>query len=127
MNEDQLLALRPQVDTASGALPVEAFQNDVLRPVIKMQHLVLLSAWHRYVASQKGKFYKLNRPDQEAYIRHAFQTNRAFRAFNLGIVCGVLTKVEWDTFRSSEKELSKRIFNLILQRISSNSAAYVQP
>jgi len=124
MNEDQLLSLRPTVETAEGALPTEAFQNEVLRPVIKMQHQVILRAWHRYVIEQKGKFYKLNRPDQEVYIRHAFQSNRAFRAFNLGLVCGVLTEVEWETFSQNEKELSKRVFNLIAQRVGSSPEAY---
>ncbi|MFK8054891.1 MAG: hypothetical protein AB8F78_02125 [Saprospiraceae bacterium] len=116
--------MRPQVETAEGALPLEAFQNDTLRPVIKMQHEVILRAWHRYVLEQKGKFYKLNRPDQEAYIRHSYQTNRAFRAFNLGLVCGVLTKVEWETFKLHEKELSKRVYNLVAQRVGSSAEAY---
>lgn len=124
MRDDQLVAMRPSIPTAEGALPIEAFQNDTLRPIIKMQHDVLISAWHRYVVEQKRKFYKLNRPEQEAYIRHAYQTNRAFRAFNLGLLCGVLTKVEWEIFRSKEKELSKRILSLIAQRISASAEAY---
>ncbi len=124
MRDDQLVAMRPHVDTAEGALPLEAFQNDTLRPVIKMQNEVILEAWHRYVLEQKGRFYKLNRPEQEQYIIHAYQTNRAFRAFNLGIVCGVLTKVEWERFRENEKELSKRIYALIAQRVGSNADAF---
>lgn len=127
MRDDQLVAMRPSVETADGALPVEAFQNDTLRPIIKMQHDVLLAAWHRYALEQKGKFYKLNRPEQEAYIRHAYQTNRAFRAFNLGLVCGVLTKVEWQTFGANEKEFSKRIYHLVAQRVSSTMKAYQRP
>ena len=116
--------MRPHVNTAEGALPLEAFQNDTLRPIIKMQHELILEAWHRYVLEQKGKFYKLNKPDQDQYIIHAYQTNRAFRAFNLGIVCGVLTKVEWESFRKNEKELSKRIYTLIAQRVGSSADAF---
>jgi len=125
MRDDQLVAMRPHVQTAEGALPIEAFQNDTLRPVIKMQHEVIMQAWHRYVLEQKGRFYKLNRPEQEAYLRHAYHTNRAFRAFNLELVCGVLTKVEWETFRLHEKELCKRIFTLVAQRVGTSSEAYV--
>ena len=124
MRDDQLLALRPSVTTAEGALPIEAYQNGTLRPIIKMQHEVILQAWRRYVLQQKGKFYKLNRPDQEQYIRHAYQTNRSFRAFNLGLVCGVLTKVEWEAFRKNDKELSKRVFTLIAQRVGSSEEAF---
>jgi len=126
MRDDHLAAMRPEVKTAEGALPIEAFQNEVLRPVIKMQHRIILLAWHRYAVEQKGKFYKLNRPDQEAYIRHAYQTNRAFRAFNLGLVCGVLTEVEWRIFQTNEKELAKRVYNLISQRVSSSAESYDQ-
>ena len=124
MRDDQLVAMRPEVPTSEGALPLESFQNDTLRPVIKMQHEVILQAWHRYVLEQKGKFYKLNRPDQEEYIRYAYQTNRAFRAFNLGLVCGVFTKVEWEIFRLNEKELSKRVYSLIAQRVGSSEDAF---
>ena len=124
MRDENLLAMRPHVVTAQGALPMEAFQNDVLRPVIKMQHEVFLRAWHRYVVKQKGTFYKLNRPDQEQYILHAYQTNRSFRSFNLGIVFGVLTKVELETFMEHEKELSKRIYSLVAQRVGSTPEAF---
>jgi len=122
--DEQLVAMRPQVITAGGALLVEAFQNEVLRPIIKMQHDVIVQAWHRYVVEQKSRFYKLNRPDQKVYIHAAYKTNRALRAFNLGLICGVLTKVEWRDFRENEKELSKRIISLIAQRIDSSAEAY---
>ena len=119
-----LLALRPTVATADGALPAEAFQNDVLRPILKLQHPLLLAAWHRYADRQKGRFYKLNRPEQEAYLRHALKTNRELRSFYLGLVCGVMTEEEWVAFRQNEKELSRRALDMVVERLRTADGTY---
>lgn len=124
-DDDAFLALRPDVPTAAGALAAEAFQNDTLRPALKLQHELLVAAWHRYAARQKGTFYKLNRPAQEDYLRHAFATNREWRSFVLGLVCGVMTLAEWAAFRQRERELARRVYALATERLLSESRTYV--
>ncbi len=119
----QLLALRPALADASGqpltAAPdtPEAFQNETLRPLLKLLHPRLLDAWHRYAERQKGTFYKLNRPEQHAYLRHALQTNRELRSFLLGLVCALLTEAEWTAFRQNEKELTRRVVTMTTERL----------
>ena len=127
MDDDALRALRPTLDLAPASTPAERFQNDTLRPVVKLQHDRLLDAWHRYAAQQKGTFYKLNRPEQRDYLRHAIQTNRALRAFLLGIVSGVFTKVEWVAFRQNERELARRTLSLTAERLTATPETYSAP
>lgn len=119
-----LLALRPRLTDADGrpltAAPdtPEAFQNEVLRPILKLQHPLLLATWHRYAERQKGRYHKLNRPEREAYLRHALQTNRELRSFLLGLVCAVMTEGEWGAFRQNERELSRRALALATDRLN---------
>ena len=122
--DSALARLRPTVETADGALPAEAFQNDVLRPILKLQHPLLLAAWHRYAERQKGRFYKLNRPEQEDYLRHALKTNRELRSFYLGLVSGVMTEEEWGAFRQYEKELSRRTMDMVVERLRTGDDTY---
>ena len=125
--DDALLALRPSLDLPPAATAAERFQNDTLRPVVKLQHRRLLGAWHRYAQRQKGRFYRLNRPEQREYLRHALQTNRDLRAFLLGTLCGVLTEVEWAAFRQNESELARRAMTLTLERLLSTEDTYQPP
>ena len=123
-HDTALLALRPALDLPPASTEAEQFQNDTLRPVLKLQHARLLDAWHRYAAQQKGTFYKLNRPEQREYLRHAIQTNRAFRSFLLGVVTGVFTKVEWTAFRQNERELARRALSMTAERLLSDPTAF---
>ena len=129
MTDAQLLALRPiltdadgQPLTAASGTP-EAFQNETLRPVLKLLHARLLDAWHRYAERQKGTFYKLNRPERDAYLRHALQTNRELRSYVLGMVGAVLTEVEWAAFRQNEKELTRRVIAMATERLTGAASA----
>ena len=122
--DNALLALRPTIETVGGALPAEAFQNDVLRPILKLQHPLLLAAWRRYAERQKSRFYKLNRPEQEDYLRHALKTNRELRSFYLGLVCALMTEEEWGAFRQNEKELSRRTMDMVVERLRTAGETY---
>ncbi len=125
MTTAQLLALRPTLTDASGqplsAAPAtpEAFQNETLRPLLKLLHVRLVAAWHRYAERQKDTFYRLNRPERETYLRQALQTNRELRSFLLGLVCALMTDEEWGAFRQNEKELSRRVYTMAVERLLS--------
>ena len=125
-DDDALLALRPDVPTEPGAGAVEAFQNDTLRPILRLQHEPLIAAWHRYASRNKGTFYRLNRPQQRDYVRHAIRTNRELRSFLLGLVCGVMTRAEWAAFRQNERELARRVYALATERLLGAGESYAR-
>ena len=124
LRDKQLVDLRTSLALPQAESVVEQFQNNTLRPVLKFQHDVLVASWHKYAEEQKSTFYKLNRPDQLTYLRAAIQTNRAYRNFVLGLVCGVFTKVEWQAFRQNEKELTRRIMTLLVERLLSEAEIF---
>ena len=62
-----LLAIRPNIDTIDKSLKtmdVEAFQNNVLRPILKFQNDLLLQIFIDYANQYKGVFFKLSDHDQ---------------------------------------------------------------
>ena len=119
MRDEELLALRPTIDTLPGAGVVEAFQNETLRPILKLQHALLAAAWRRYVDRQKGSFDGLlGSAARREYLRHALHTNRELRAFVCGLVCGMFTLEEWDAFRQNEGELTRRLITMAEARLA---------
>ena len=123
---EQLLALRPHIVTAEGALDNENFQNQTLRPILKFLHPRLLDVWHRHAVKSKAAFYQLNRPQQEAFIRSEFRGQRELRATFFGMCSALFTQAEWQAFRQNEKELLRRLYNLCQQRIMSDENSYRQ-
>ena len=127
MTDDDLLALRPRLDLAPGNSPAEAFQNATLRPLLKLQHGALARGWHRYADKQKGRFYRLNRPEQRDYLRHAVRTNRDLRAYLLATVTALMTADEWRRFRTHESELARRLYAMATERLESDDAIFAEP
>lgn len=125
MRDDALLALRPHIDTEPiTSNPAEAFQNQTLRPIVKLQNELLLGLFRDYLTKRKqagteGRFASLSRPEQEAYIDHSVRTDQKFKNLLVGVVIGQFTTGEWTAFRIDEAELTRRIVGLVVQRLSS--------
>lgn len=123
--DETLVALRPAVATEPiTSNPAEAFQNDTLRPILKLQNELLLGLFRDYLTKRKqlgleGRFAKLPRPEQEAYIDHSIRTDQKFKNLLVGVVIGQFTTGEWTAFRIDEAELTRRLVDLIVQRLCS--------
>lgn len=123
--DEGLLALRPAVLTEpTTSNPAEAFQNNTLRPILKLQNELLLGLFRDYLTKRKqlgleGRFSRLPRPEQEAYIDHSVRTDQKFKNLLVGVVVGQFTTGEWTAFRIDEAELTRRIVQLIVQRLCS--------
>ncbi|WP_065814302.1 hypothetical protein [Fibrella aestuarina] len=125
-NRDEgLLALRPEVATEpTTSNPAEAFQNGTLRPILKLQNELVLGLFRDYLTKRKqlgleGRFARLPRPEQEAYIDHSVRTDQKFKNLLVGVVIGQFTTGEWTAFRIDEAELTRRTVQLIVQRLCS--------
>ena len=114
-----LLALRPDITTEPTDNPAEQFQNQVLRPILKFQHTRIIAIFRHHVVKRKVNLDGMAPGDQKNYVEKAFQTDIALRNQLVGVVLGLLTEAEWSTFIESERELSRRMHNLLIQRIQS--------
>lgn len=111
-----LLALRNtiSIDADRSALPVEAFQNSSLRPILKFQNQLLVGLFRAQVQATdippKGAA-------RENFIKLRMQKDTALRNTLVGAVLGLLTEAELAFYLQHKNELTKRILAMLVQRI----------
>lgn len=123
MRDTALLALRPQIATEpTTTSAAETFQNQTIRPILKLQNELLLSLFRHYLLKRKqlgsaGRFARMSQAEQEAYIEHAIRTDLKFRNLLVGTVIGQFVASEWAAFLADESELTRRLGHMLTQRI----------
>ena len=97
----------------------EKFQNEVLRPILKMQNDLLLEIFKTHVEKRKGTFDKLSEKEKMVYIDQSVKKDMKFKHYLEGIITGIFTLEEYVRFMGNEEELTKRMMNLLVQRLQS--------
>jgi hypothetical protein len=95
----------------------EKFQNEVLRPILKLQNDLLFEIFKTYVDKRKSTFYKLSEKEQMIYIDQSVRKDMKFKHYLEGIITGMFTLEEYAKFIENEEELTKRMINLLVQRL----------
>lgn len=116
--DDLRLALRPNITTSPAQNPAEDFQNTVLRPILKFQHERIEGIFQQHIQKRKVNLSGLSLEARKNYVETAFQKDLALRHRLIGLALGMLSEEEWLEF-SGEKELARRLNNLLVQRIQS--------
>ncbi len=98
---------------------IEKFQNEVLRPILKMQNDLLVQIFEHYCEKRKGIFDKLSDKDRAIYIEQAIKKDMKFKHYLEGIITGMFTLEEYNKFMENEDELTKRMVNMLVQRLQS--------
>lgn len=115
-----LLRIRPVLKNVKISPEMSAdeyFQNNTLRPVIKMQNELLLAAFQNYATKHKGYFFELPPEKKMGYIENAIQKDIKFRNSLKGMVIGQFTVPEYETYIQNSSALNKRMMNMVIERI----------
>lgn len=115
-----LLQIRPEISTATvseNMRPDEKFQNQTLRPVIKLQNDLLLEAFRNYIQKHKNVFQDMTVDRKMLYIENAIQKDIKFRNSLKGMVIGQFTIEEYRIYITNSSALNKRMMNLVKERI----------
>jgi hypothetical protein len=120
MDRTELIELRPLVAGASteNSKPIETFQNEALRPVIKMQHEIIISSIGSNEQFKQFLVKKGARIDFHNRIHNYISKQQDIKNQLIGMVLGMLTLQEFDFYHQHQNELNKRITQMISQRIS---------
>ena len=116
------ISIRPVIDSINrfeNKSEQEQFQNDTLRPIIKLQHLLLVEYFKEYLLVKKCKFTELNELKQLAFIKAAFLRDNSFKAELKGLIIGQFTVEEFSLYSKYKSDFNKRILTMIEQRILS--------
>lgn len=128
--EKDLKALRPEIPSLTihnNMSKEERFQNEVLRPIIKLQNDLLIEAFRNYVAKHKNVFYDLSLEKRLAYIENAIHKNMKFRNSLKGMIIGLFTIEEYKSYIQNSSALKKRMMNIVKQRLLSQIQLFERP
>lgn len=117
--ESELVKIRPQIVADAGTSEFEIFQNQTLRPILKLQNELLLGVFKNYVQKRKGGFLKLSEKEKQTFIEQAVKRDMKFKHYLEGIITGCFTLDEYQIFIQHEDELTKRLITLLVQRFQS--------
>jgi len=117
-----ILKLRPEINRINTELDstvVEKFQNNTLRPILKIQHDLLILFFHSCLIKNKILFEKLSESEKKSTLNQLFQKDLAFRNQSLGIIIGLFTLDEYLSYEENSGDYTKRITTMLKQRILS--------
>ena len=111
--------VRPQLSDLvnTGTLEIEKFQNDTIRPIIKMQHNFLIISFKNYIKKSKTDFYNIKTEKQKEKINSILTKDIIFKNMILGGIIGQLSDEELIFYLKDSSELKKRTLQIIKQRL----------
>jgi hypothetical protein len=119
---NDIIKIRPVLNLkkSSQITDEESFQNDTLRPIIKLQSPVLIETYRNYIIKHKNVFYELSNEKKLDYIENSINKNQKFRNLLKGMIIGLFTIEEYHIYKKNSSSLNKRIMNIILKRLQDN-------
>mgnify|MGYP006195362157 CR=1 FL=1 len=97
----------------------EIFQNQVLRPILKLQNDLFIDVFKNYISKYKNDFYSYSVDKKLQTIENSIQKDIKFRNSLKGIVMALFTIEEYDTYIQNSSSLNKRMMNLLIERLKS--------
>ena len=119
---NDIIKIRPVLNLkkSSQITDEESFQNDTLRPIIKLQSPVLIETYRNYIIKHKNVFYELSNEKKLDYIENSINKNQKFRNLLKGMIIGLFTIEEYHIYKKNSSSLNKRMMNIVLKRLQDN-------
>jgi hypothetical protein len=101
----------------AGTLDLERFQNEIIRPIIKMQHQLLIASFQYYLQKRKIDFSILTDQKKRSRVTAIYKTDTTYKNMTLGFIIGHFSLNEFTFYNANLSEVNKRILQIITQRI----------
>ncbi|MCU7614869.1 glyoxalase [Chryseobacterium sp. GMJ5] len=99
--------------------PAEVFQNQTLRPVLKLQNELYLSLFTNYIVRQKADFEASSLQKKHIFIEQSLQKDAVLKNTFIGMTIGMFTLQELETYHTDHKEFNRRIITMLIERLKS--------
>lgn len=99
--------------------PEEIFQNQTIRPILKLQNDLFIAVFINYINKNKRDFYSYSSDKKLQTIENSIQKDIKFRNSLKGIVMALFTIDEYDAYIQNSSNLNKRMMNLLIERLKS--------
>lgn len=112
----QLIELRPDIviDEDRISLDQESFQNEALRPILKLQNEIILQYVEAKIIDVK---FPIDVKEKLLFIENIIRKDAVLRNQLIGCVVGLLTTHEFSYYLQNSSSLNKRIAQLLIKRI----------
>jgi hypothetical protein len=97
----------------------ENFQNETLRPILKMQNDLFIQVFINYAVKQKNVFFSLTPEKKMIYIENVIQRDIKFRNSLKGMIIALFTLDEYAEYIRISSNLNKRMMNMLVERLKS--------
>jgi hypothetical protein len=97
----------------------EKFQNETLRPILKLNNDLFIESFRNYIDKHKNEFYSLSVEKKLAFIENAIQRDIKYRNTLNGMVLAWFTMKEYKNYTPNSSNLNKRIMSLVIERLKS--------
>lgn len=115
------IELRPEISVQSfeSSTNIEKFQNEILRPILKLQNEIYLSFFENYAVRQNSDYINLSAETKSIFIEQSIQKDVSLKNALIGITIGMLTKEELQNYLAESKTHNKRILTMLVERLRS--------
>ncbi len=99
--------------------PEESFQNEILRPILKLQNEIICSFFEHYLKLNKIDFNNFSSDKKIKTIDNAVFKDPKFRNTIKGIVISLFTIPELEIYTNNSSNLNKRMMSMLVERLKS--------
>jgi len=118
--DKHLINQRPEISSAKiveATSSFEAFQNQVIRPILKFQNELLIEVFLSSNKTKNQDLSALSFTEKQEIIKAQFKTNTTLKQMLLGCVIGLLTTEEFNYYNANTSNINKRIFSMLKERL----------
>jgi hypothetical protein len=95
----------------------EFFQNQTLRPILKLQNELFVEVLKNYIAKSKTDFFHFSVEKKLQFIENSIQRDIKFRNSLKGMVIGLFTVEEYTRYIQNSSSLNKRMMSMLIERL----------
>ncbi|WP_348797452.1 glyoxalase [Flavobacterium adhaerens] len=99
------------------SLSEELFQNEVIRPIIKLQNDLFIASFLNFISKYKRDFYTKSIENKLLIIENAIQKDIKFRNSLKGMIIALFTTEEYGLYIKNSSSLNKRMMNLVIESL----------
>ena len=105
----------------------ELFQNQTLRPILKLQNELYIGLFINYILKNKAQFSQFTVEKKLDYIENSILNDNKFRNLLIGTTIGLLQIEEYKLYSKNASALNKRIITMLIERLKSQVQLLDEP
>ncbi|MEX6626044.1 glyoxalase [Tenacibaculum salmonis] len=119
--DNNKISIRPVLNLSSE-IPVEDFQNKTIRPILKLQHDLILQFFIFFCKNQKVDIINIEKEKFNKAVNNITKKNINLKNQFLGLIIGQFTVGEFEFYKDNNTDINKRILTMIGQRIKDSQS-----